>query len=66
MTKIVIAPDGSKIIHIEPEESAICDFCGKKEELRPYGPNGERICFSCGEANEPTTTQMMKKIFFGE
>jgi hypothetical protein len=25
-----------------------CELCGKVEELRPYGHNGEDICFACG------------------
>ena len=25
-----------------------CALCGKVEELRPYGRNGEDICFDCG------------------
>jgi len=24
-----------------------CDLCGKMAELRPYGPKGEDVCFSC-------------------
>lgn len=24
-----------------------CDLCQEVAELRPYGPNGERICFPC-------------------
>ncbi|KKL27727.1 hypothetical protein LCGC14_2382230, partial [marine sediment metagenome] len=25
-----------------------CEWCGKEAELRPYGPKGENVCFSCG------------------
>lgn len=25
-----------------------CDYCGKVDELRPYGKNGAWICFKCG------------------
>ena len=32
-----------------------CELCGKEDELRPYGPNGEWICFSCGMKDEETT-----------
>lgn len=43
-----------------------CELCGKVDELRPYGPNGERICFKCGQKNEPITTRRMNHILFGE
>ena len=33
---------------IEEEPEQQCDLCGKIAELRPYGPNGECICFECG------------------
>jgi len=36
-------------IQIEPEDD--CELCGKHEELRPYGPNGERVCWSCAHEN---------------
>jgi hypothetical protein len=32
-----------------------CQSCGKDDELRPYGPNGEWICFDCGMRDETTT-----------
>jgi hypothetical protein len=31
---------------------AICELCGKVDELRPYGPKGERICFDCGQKDD--------------
>jgi hypothetical protein len=42
-------------------EHEVCELCGKKAELRPYGPNGESICFDCGMKDEKIT----KKKFFG-
>lgn len=27
---------------------AKCQYCGEIDELRPYGSNGENICFKCG------------------
>lgn len=53
------------IVVIEPEKAQQCDFCGKVAELRPYGPNGECICFECGEKDIVTTERMMKKVLFG-
>jgi hypothetical protein len=40
MSKIVII--GGKLT----QES--CEYCGKIEELRPYGKNDAKICFDCG------------------
>ena len=37
------------ILCVEPPQQ--CDLCGKVDELRPYGPNGEAICFDCGMKN---------------
>jgi hypothetical protein len=37
------------------EKPQQCDLCGKIAELRPYGPNGECICFECGMKDEKTT-----------
>ena len=53
--------DGSRFI-IEAEEPRQCDFCGKIDELRPYGPNGECICFDCGMKDEETTRKMFNRI----
>ena len=43
-----------------------CDLCGKMDELRPYGPNGEFICFECGMKDEATTSRMFVLSFFPE
>ena len=54
------------VIILRPEPPQQCDFCGKIAELRPYGPNGECICYECGRKDDPETTQkMMRKILFG-
>lgn len=50
MTKRV----GSVFI-IAAEQPQQCDFCGKVRELRPYGPNGEKICFECAMKDPDTT-----------
>jgi len=41
-----------KVFVIEAENEQQCDLCGKVAELRPYGPNGECVCFECGMKNE--------------
>lgn len=38
--------------YVEKENPQQCDFCGKIRELRPYGPNGECLCFECGMLDE--------------
>ena len=40
-------------------------MCGKVDELRPYGPNYERICFDCGMKNEELTNARMEEYIFG-
>ena len=56
---------GNMVI-LEPEDADTCELCGKEAELRPYGPNGERICHSCGMKDEATTKRMFLKTMFGE
>jgi hypothetical protein len=43
-----------KFIYVIPPtfKPAKCELCGKVEELRPYGPNGESVCFACGMKDE--------------
>lgn len=47
---------------ISQENSQQCDFCGEIRELRPYGPNGECICFKCAMKDEKTTRQQFYKV----
>lgn len=51
---------------ISEEEDRKCELCGKIEELRPYGPNGERVCFNCGMKDEEAAKRQMNKYVFGE
>lgn len=50
---------------IATEEADTCEMCGAVDELRPYGPNYERICFDCGMKNEELTKQRMDEYVFG-
>lgn len=43
-----------------------CALCGEKAELRPYGPNGENICFACGMKDEATTGKRFMQTVFNE
>lgn len=58
MTKVV-----NGIMFIEPTEPDKCEFCGRVEELRPYGPNNENICFDCGMKDEETTMKKMREQY---
>lgn len=51
---------------IEETPPAKCEMCGKVDELRPYGPNGENICFECGMKDEETTRKRFLQVLFGE
>jgi hypothetical protein len=51
---------------LEQEPDSTCELCGAVEETRPYGPNGERICFCCGMRNEGQTKRAMRRVLFGE
>lgn len=33
-----------------------CEYCGKVDELRPYGKHGAKICFDCGQLPENIAT----------
>jgi|HubBroStandDraft_2_1064218.scaffolds.fasta_scaffold08372_9 hypothetical protein len=60
MRKVVII-DGTM-----PEDK--CEYCGKVDDLRPYGKNGARICFSCAmkPENKTTTEATFRGILNGE
>lgn len=54
---------GRGFIAQQPDE--VCEMCGAIAECRPYGPNGENICFDCGMKDEETTTKKMTEYIFG-
>lgn len=56
---------GDTII-ISEEPDSTCELCGVKEETRPYGPGGKRICFACGEKDSIGTDTRLGVILFGE
>jgi len=51
---------------IKEQTPEACQLCGAIDECRPYGPNGENICFECGMKDEETTRKQMAKYIFGE
>jgi hypothetical protein len=49
---------GAKVItHLDPRK---CELCGKLDELRPYGPMGESVCYDCGMKDENAVERGMK------
>ena len=40
-----------------------CELCGAIEDCRPYGPNCEQICYSCGMKNKVTTQKQIDLTF---
>ncbi len=39
-----------------------CDMCGKIDELRPYGPSGECVCFECGMKDKTAAVRQFKHL----
>lgn len=52
------------VLNISKEKEQQCDFCGKIAELRPYGPNGECICFDCAMKDAKTAERKFKELYF--
>lgn len=52
------------IIIEEPPQ--VCELCNVIEECRPYGPNGEQICFDCAMKDRETTEKRMAQYLFGD
>jgi hypothetical protein len=51
---------------IANEPAAACELCGKVDQLRPYGPNGERVCFECMMQDEASArAQFIKRFAHG-
>ena len=50
------------VLIISKEKKQQCDLCGIIAELRPYGPNGEVICFDCGMKHRETTQRAFAKL----
>lgn len=53
--------DGNLVI-LEPQSDGKCDLCGAIEETRPYGPNGEEVCFTCGMKDEAAAGRQFEKL----
>lgn len=51
---------------IETETPGPCELCGACKETRPYGPNGEEVCFSCGMKDEEAMKRRFGAFLDGE
>ena len=56
----------SRLGVIEATPPQECELCGKIAETRPYGPNGENVCFECGMKDEKAAIRAFKKLVLGE
>jgi hypothetical protein len=56
----------TRILIIEEEPEGICELCGDKAELRPYGANNENICHKCGMKDIKTTERKMEEHFISK
>jgi len=43
-----------------------CELCEKIDELRPYGPNGENVCFACANKDPANMKKKLHKFLFNE
>lgn len=42
-----------------------CETCHTVDDLRPYGPNNENICFSCAMKHPQITYERMQELLKG-
>lgn len=51
---------------IAPEGNSTCELCHKIDEpTRPYGPNGVRVCWDCGNKTPHIMREMTDRFFAG-
>ena len=51
--------------YIAEEPDSVCELCGVTDELRPYGPHGERVCFDCMMKDEEAGKRQFAKRVLG-
>lgn len=54
-----------EILVIESEPPEECAFCKQLSHVRPYGPNGERVCHPCAMKDEPAARRQMDRLLDG-
>ena len=69
MTKLFDHKDGMVLLDrgdgTQAEWSGKCQLCGQVDELRPYGPKDEWICFDCGQKDPVTTARKFSEFLAG-
>jgi hypothetical protein len=66
MSRSYIDENGNRVIILETEPDGICEMCGSTDELRPYGPRGENVCFDCGMKDPEAAARRLRQHLFGE
>lgn len=56
----------SRLGVIEATDDRRCELCGAFTECRPYGPNGENVCFDCGMKDEDAAKRAFNRLVGGE
>ena len=51
---------------IEAEPDGVCDLCSAVAETRPYGPNGEEVCFECAMKDPEAAKRGFRRFVLGE
>jgi hypothetical protein len=59
-----LAEDG--VVWVMEEPPGRCELCGAVKETRPYGPNGEQVCFPCGMKDEKAMQRAFGALLSGE
>ena len=54
------------VVLLEKTPPGRCELCDKHAELRPYGPNGANVCFSCGMQDESETDRQFRNFLLRE
>jgi len=44
---------------------ARCAMCRKKSDTRPFGPQGERVCYDCAMKNEAAARRQFFRLVHG-
>lgn len=53
------------VFHIFETPPGECEMCGRTDELRPYGPEGEHVCFDCAMKDRAAAERQLAKLLDG-
>lgn len=54
------------VVIVEKTAPQKCELCGNEAETKPYGPNGEQVCFPCGMKNEDAAKRRFNEFVTGK